>query len=118
MTVMEAIEARWSVRSYADRPVEPEKLAQIMEAGRLAPTASNEQKWKHIAVTDPELIKKMLLYALDLYDEGASLKEKVKASYTADEIGEVAKEFTETFFDDSLVLFLMKHMEYASNGSV
>lgn len=60
MTVMEAIEARWSVRSYQNRPVEPEKLAQIMEAGRLAPTASNEQKWKHIAVTDPELIAKMV----------------------------------------------------------
>ena len=60
MTVMEAIEARWSVRSYQDRPVEPEKLAQIMEAGRLAPTASNEQEWKHIAVMDPELIKKMV----------------------------------------------------------
>ena len=69
-------------------------------------------------IINPELIKKMLLYALDLYGEGASLKEKVKASYTADEIGEVAKEFTETFFDDSLALFLMKHMEYASNGSV
>lgn len=69
-------------------------------------------------IINPELIKKMLLYALDLYDEGASLKEKLKASYTADEIGEVAKEFTETFFNDSLALFLMKHMEYASNGSV
>ena len=69
-------------------------------------------------IINPELIKKMLLYALGLYDEGASLKEKVKASYTADEIGEVAKEFTEIFFDDSLALFLMKHMEYASNGSV
>ena len=49
MTVMEAIEARWSVRSYADRPVEPEKLAQIMEAGRLAPTAKNLQE-QHVYV--------------------------------------------------------------------
>ena len=60
MTVMEAIQARWSVRSYQNRPVEPEKLEQILEAGRLAPTASNEQKWKHICVTDPELIQQMV----------------------------------------------------------
>ena len=60
MTVREAIEARWSVRSYQNRPVEPAKLAQIMEAGRLAPTASNEQKCKYIAVTDPEIIKEMV----------------------------------------------------------
>jgi nitroreductase len=60
MNVMDAIEARWSVRSYAPRQVEPEKVAAIMEAGRLAPTASNEQKWKLIAVTDPELIAQMV----------------------------------------------------------
>jgi len=66
MTVMEAIEARWSVRKYLDRPVETEKLAQIMEAGRLAPTASNEQKWKHIAVTDPALIREMVAACKDV----------------------------------------------------
>ena len=60
MTVMEAIEARWSVRKYLPRPVEQEKLDMITEAGRLAPTASNEQCWKHIVVTDPELIRKMV----------------------------------------------------------
>lgn len=61
MDVMEAIKTRWSVRQYADKQVEQEKLAKIMEAGRLAPSASNEQKWKLIAVTDPELRKKMVV---------------------------------------------------------
>lgn len=60
MTVMEAIEARWSVRKYQPRPIEQEKLDMITEAGRLAPTASNEQHWKHIVVTDPDLIQKMV----------------------------------------------------------
>ena len=48
MTVMEAIQARYSVRQYADKPIEPETIEKIMEAGRLAPTASNQQLCKHI----------------------------------------------------------------------
>lgn len=37
---------RYSVRSFADRPIEPEKMAQILKAGQLAPTAVNEQPQK------------------------------------------------------------------------
>lgn len=60
MNVMDAIEARWSVRGYLDRPVESEKLHMIMEAGRLAPTASNEQQSKYIAVTNPDVIQALI----------------------------------------------------------
>lgn len=60
MEVMEAIKARYSVRKYARKPVEPDKLDRIMEAGRLAPTASNQQLNKHILVTDPDLIAQMV----------------------------------------------------------
>lgn len=54
MTVMEAIQQRFSVRSYEDRAVEPEKLQRIMEAARLAPSASNRQEWRFVVVQDPE----------------------------------------------------------------
>ena len=60
MEVMEAIQKRFSARKYADKPIEQEKLDLITEAGRLAPTASNEQLQKHIIVTDKELIQKMV----------------------------------------------------------
>lgn len=60
MEVMEAIEKRYSVRNYADREIEPDKIEKILEAGRLAPTASNQQLNKHIIVTDKELIHKMV----------------------------------------------------------
>ena len=55
MTVMEAICARRSVRKYQDCPVEEEKLARVLEAGRLAPSARNQQHWRFIAVTDETL---------------------------------------------------------------
>jgi len=52
MDVKEAISKRYSVRSYTDRPVEEDKLLRVMEAGRLAPSASNRQEWRFIIVRD------------------------------------------------------------------
>lgn len=46
---------RQSVRRYSEQPVEPEKIDQLIEAVRLAPSASNSQPWKLIMVTDPVL---------------------------------------------------------------
>ncbi len=60
MTVLEAVEKRWSVREFADRPVEVEKLDRILRAGWLAPTASNQQRTKIIAVTDPALRRQLM----------------------------------------------------------
>jgi nitroreductase len=48
---MEAIEARRSVRKFADRPIEQEKLDKIAEAFRLAPSARNAQNWKLYIIT-------------------------------------------------------------------
>ncbi len=55
MDVFEAINARYSVRAYQDREIEPEKLERVMEAARLAPSASNRQEWRFILVKDPAL---------------------------------------------------------------
>ena len=52
MNVMEAIKKRCSVRSYKNRPVEIEKLNKILEAARLAPSASNRQEWRFVVVQD------------------------------------------------------------------
>ncbi len=52
MTVYEAIRTRKSVRSWDDRPVEPEKIERVMEAARLAPSARNDQEWRFVVVTD------------------------------------------------------------------
>jgi nitroreductase len=52
MEVYEAIRARHSVRSYQDRAVEPDKLARVLEAARLAPSARNEQEWRFVVVSE------------------------------------------------------------------
>jgi len=55
MDVYEAIEKRYSVRSYEDRPVEAEKLQRVLNAGRLAPSARNLQDWKFVVVQDGQV---------------------------------------------------------------
>ena len=46
MTVLDIIEKRYSVRGYEDRPVEDEKLQQVLKAAQLAPTGVNSQAFK------------------------------------------------------------------------
>jgi len=58
--VLEAIKKRQSVRSYQDKEIPEEILQQILEAGRLAPSASNRQGWKFIVVKDENLRKKLV----------------------------------------------------------
>lgn len=43
MDFLELEKQRYAVRDYEDLPVEDEKLQQILEAARLAPTAANRQ---------------------------------------------------------------------------
>jgi len=55
MEVFEAIGTRRSIRSYANKPVEKDKLLKVLEAARLSPSAGNRQPWRFIAVTDPRM---------------------------------------------------------------
>ena len=59
MDVFEAIERRHSVRAYLADPVPEEKLARVLEAGRLAPSASNVQPWHFVVVKDAEKRKRL-----------------------------------------------------------
>ena len=93
MSFSELVKQRYSVRKYDSRPVEPEKLAAILEAGRLAPTAVNYQP-QRILVVQGEDMEKMKgcspcifgapVCLVVCYDKNASWK-----SRTGREIGDV-----------------------------
>jgi len=55
MEFSELVKQRQSVRSYQPRPPEKALLDKLIEAVRLAPSASNSQPWKLIVVDDPGL---------------------------------------------------------------
>jgi nitroreductase len=50
MDFKELIKKRYSVRAYRSDPVEDEKLEQVLDAARLAPTASNLQPFQFIVI--------------------------------------------------------------------
>lgn len=49
--IHDLISERWSPRTFADRPVEREKLYSILEAARWAASAANQQPWHFIIAT-------------------------------------------------------------------
>jgi nitroreductase len=54
---------RWSPRSFADRPVEREKLQSLFEAARWAPSSYNEQPWRFIVATKGDEVQWNRLFA-------------------------------------------------------
>ena len=59
MTFLELAKARYSVRSFKDQPIENEKLNLILEAGRIAPTACNNQPQKIYVVKSADARAKL-----------------------------------------------------------
>ena len=93
MAFSDLVKQRYSVRKYAARPIEAEKLAAILEAGRLAPTAVNYQPQRILVVQGQDLEKiqgcSPCIYGAPAvlvvcYDKKASWK-----SRTGREIGDV-----------------------------
>ena len=56
---MKEIFERISIRKYENRPVEEEKIRQILKAAMAAPSAGNQQPWEFYVVRDPEMIRKL-----------------------------------------------------------
>ena len=57
MKLMDLINKRQSVRRYANRAVEEEKIQRCLDAALMAPSACNAQPWKFIVVNEPSLVK-------------------------------------------------------------
>jgi nitroreductase len=55
MDLMEAIKTRRSIRKFRETPVPENLLKEVLNAGRLAPSADNAQPWKIIVVRDVQM---------------------------------------------------------------
>lgn len=59
MDFLKLAQARYSCKEFSDKQVESEKLAAILEAGRLAPTAKNLQPQRVYVIQSPEGLAKL-----------------------------------------------------------
>ncbi|HEU4355247.1 MAG TPA: nitroreductase family protein [Actinomycetota bacterium] len=54
METWDALSGRRNVRAFEDRPIPPEHLDRILEAGRRSPSSMNQQAWDFVVVTERE----------------------------------------------------------------
>jgi len=54
MELKACIENRVSTRDFQSAPVEKEKLIQLLDAARMAPSACNLQPWCFVVITDSQ----------------------------------------------------------------
>ena len=50
---------RVSIRKYQDRPVEREKIVEILRAAMAAPSAKNQQPWEFYVITKKDTLEKL-----------------------------------------------------------
>lgn len=58
MDVYEAIKVRKSVREFDGKDIPEETLMRLLNAARLAPSASNRQEWRFVVVRDADTRKR------------------------------------------------------------
>jgi nitroreductase len=63
LSFLELVNARASVRTFLQKPVERELLMQCIEAARLAPSAANVQPWRFLIVDDPQIKQRLARHA-------------------------------------------------------
>lgn len=95
MTFLELAKERYSVRAFKDQPIEDEKLNAILEAGKVAPTACNNQPQKIYVVKSEDGRKKLskvckctfdapIILAIG-YDRTRDWKNKLMPGYSSGE---------------------------------
>jgi nitroreductase len=70
MDAIKAIRARCSIREFKDTPVDRKVIEEIVDCGRLAPTARKEEPWEFVVVTDKDTLAAMA----DITDHGKFIK--------------------------------------------
>lgn len=59
MSLNPIFKKRYSCRNYEDKEISQEKLENVLNAGRLAPSARNKQPYKFVVVEDEDLKKEL-----------------------------------------------------------
>jgi len=72
MTVFEAIYSLRATRIYQDRPVPPEVLDQILQAGTMAASSGNTQPWEFVVVTDADVKKRIKAEMVEAFEAVAA----------------------------------------------
>jgi len=68
MKFYQLTQERYSLRKFADRPVEESALQQILEAGRTAPSAKNLQPQRIVVIQSQEALEKIRKFTRNVFN--------------------------------------------------
>ena len=99
--IHELLARRWSPRTFSSRPVEPEKLAQLFEAARWAPSCYNAQPWSFIVATreDAEGYNRLLSTLMEANRQWAQKAPVLILAVAKLEFDHVARSNRHAFYD-------------------
>ena len=83
MDALELIKTRRSTRKFLSRQVEKEKLEQVIEAGRFAPSGGNNQTTHFIVIQDAAVLEKLARIARDEFAKMELTEDTYKSLATA-----------------------------------
>ena len=64
MEVFECVKTLSSIRNYINKEAPDEAIMEVLEAGRLAPSAHNDQPWEFILIRDKGALKELERYCI------------------------------------------------------
>ena len=76
MDFFETINTRKTIRKYKSDMPNMEDIKKIIDAARLAPSATNSQNWQFIVIKNKELMEKMKNAVIDEYDKLAEMNKE------------------------------------------
>jgi len=68
MDLFDAIANRKSIRRFKQTPVPDEDIKKILDAGRLAPSANNNQPWSFLVIKDNAVLRQMAASVREMVD--------------------------------------------------
>lgn len=113
--VMDFLASRRSIRKYSDQPIPDSIVAQLLEAGRLAPSRGNSQPWRFIVITDPAVKEELfeptykqaivktaplLITVLGVIDPRASVPHRTAELVEVGAFGQDVKDFADHVLDE------------------
>jgi nitroreductase len=106
MDIFQVFRDRRSIRKYKDTPVEREKIEQVLDAARLAPSWKNMQCWRFLVLTDPERKEALLsAFADDNPGKKAFMQAPVAIAICADPAESDLSHDIEYFVADAAIAF-------------
>lgn len=87
---LEWIKSRRSTRRFQDRAVEREKIEQVLEAGRYAPSGGNSQSTHFLVISNPDVLNRLINLVREAFaamEETPGMYGSIAASIRASKAG-------------------------------